>query len=690
MSEPIKAVFLSYASQDAEAARRICEAFRAAGIEVWFDQSELRGGDAWDRRIRKQIHDCALVVTVISAHTEERTEGYFRLEWKLAVDRSHLMAEDAAFLIPVVIDGTSEATARVPDKFREVQWTHLPAGETSPAFVQRVSHLLSPGQAHAPAAVKSPTAAAPHAAAAPRQPPPTPAASRPAQRVLLAIAAVVVIGVGYLAVGKFVLSKRPAAAIPSSAPSGQSAAPAEGAILEKSIAVLPFVDMSEKHDQEYFSDGLSEELIDHLARSQDLKVIARTSSFQFKGKNEDVRSIAGKLGVANLLEGSVRTAAHQVRVTAQLIRASDGTHLWSQTYDQQMSDIFKVQDEIAVKVVQALNAALTASTVDTSDTTRNTDAYKLQLKGDFFYYRSDKGDYDRAIEQYKQALALDPKYSLAWAKLGRVYVMKGQFSELKGAEAASKARDALLRAQAIDPNSAVTHRWLGRIHEQYEWDWKAARKEYERAIALDPGGADGRKARMDLVEMEAYISNQWDEVVRLAQGEAARSPLDASTHWFLGITQYYAGHLADSLASWRRVLELAPTFSQAQGDVSAALLLMGRNSEAFAAGEKETDDLVRLVSVAGAYWALGRKTDSDIALRETESKFGEVGAFLIATVHAYRDDPNAAFAWLERAYSQRDPLMQALKVEPYLKSLHGDPRYKALLRKMNLLDDSAR
>ena len=166
MTEPAKAVFLSYASQDAEAARRIADALRAGGIEVWFDQSELRGGDVWDRQIRKQIHDCALFIPIISAHSQERLEGYFRREWKLAADRTHDMAEEKAFLVPVVIDDTSERYASVPDKFRDVQWTHLPAGETPPAFAERVSGLLSLGSAYAPTAIRSPTAA-PHTAAAP-------------------------------------------------------------------------------------------------------------------------------------------------------------------------------------------------------------------------------------------------------------------------------------------------------------------------------------------------------------------------------------------------------------------------------------------------------------------------------------------------------------------------------------------
>ena len=263
MTEPSKAVFLSYASQDAEAARHICDALRSAGVEVWFDQSELRGGDVWDRQIRKHIHDCALFVPIISSTTQARLEGYFRREWKLAVDRTHDMAEGKPFLVPVVIDDTKDQEAEVPESFRAVQWTRLPEGQTPPAFVERVARLLSPGQA--PASAKVRPQAPPTSALVTPSKEPARTSWRSRSEVLL-IAAVAVIAVGYVAIDRFVLSKHVAEAVPASASAVQSVAPTQSTIPEKSIAVLPFVDMSEKKDQEYFSDGLSEELIDHLRR----------------------------------------------------------------------------------------------------------------------------------------------------------------------------------------------------------------------------------------------------------------------------------------------------------------------------------------------------------------------------------------------------------------------------------------
>src|SRR5215469_4766291 len=247
------AVFLSYASQDAEAAKRICEALRAAGIEVWFDQSELRGGDAWDQSIRRQIKNCALFVPVVSRHTHDRAEGYFRLEWKLAVDRSHLIITNKAFLLPVVVDATAEDDENVPDKFREVQWTRLLAGETPPAFVERVQHLLS---GETSTTTRAGAASGIVSAIGGRSP-----ASGWWRRFLpVATVIVVLVAVAYVAVERPWISKPAASAAFAPPP--------------HSVAVLPFVNMSGDKEQEYFSDGLTEELLNSLTRINELQVAA--------------------------------------------------------------------------------------------------------------------------------------------------------------------------------------------------------------------------------------------------------------------------------------------------------------------------------------------------------------------------------------------------------------------------------
>ena len=338
-STPTGAVFLSYASQDAEAAARVCNALRAAGIEVWFDQSELRGGDAWDQSIRKQIKTCALFVPVVSQHTHQRAEGYFRLEWKLAVDRCYLMSADKPFLVPVVIDDTPDDDERVPEKFREVQWTRLSPGETPRDFATRIGQLLSGESGH------SSMVAQPRAVVA----------GRPSRSWRwLALFAVLA------AVAAYLLVEKPWIAKPA-LPARQTASaetPVAFTPPPHSIAVLPFVNMSGDPSQEYFSDGLTEELLNSLSHINELQVAARTSSFSFQGAHPDIGTVAHKLNVASVLEGSVRRSGHTIRVTAQLNNGVTGFHLWSQTYDRDLGDVLKLQTEIATAVANSLKVTL--------------------------------------------------------------------------------------------------------------------------------------------------------------------------------------------------------------------------------------------------------------------------------------------------------------------------------------------
>ena len=333
MTEPSHAVFLSYASQDAEAAQKICEALRAAGIEVFLDQSELRGGDAWDQKIRREIHDCALFIPVISANTASRHEGYFRLEWDLADQRTHMIARSRVFVVPVCLDATTEVAADVPESFQRVQWTRLPGGETPPAFVERIQAPAVPGAVAVERSVR-----VPHRRL--REPVPRhpggqsrccsrslPSSSRGARRTSLLTSSG----------SPDTRTLRDAAPRPPRTPTAFNPPP-------HSIAVLPFVNLSGDKEQEYFSDGLTEELLNSLAEINELQVAARTSSFSFKGKDTDIGTIAHKLNVGAVLEGSVRRSAHTIRITAQLINAVTGFHLWSKTYDRDLGRCAETSD----------------------------------------------------------------------------------------------------------------------------------------------------------------------------------------------------------------------------------------------------------------------------------------------------------------------------------------------------------
>ena len=467
------------------------------------------------------------------------------------------------------------------------------------------------------------------------------------------------------------------AALAPAAERGAAASAAGG----KSIAVLPFLDMSEKKDQEYFSDGLSEELIERLWRSQELRVIARTSSFQFKGRNEDVRTIARKLGVSHLLEGSVRKSGNTLRVTAQLIRASDGSQLWSRTYERDLNDIFKVQDDIAETVARELKVALNAGAARVQAPESNTEAYNLFLQGNFFDNRRSKPDEEKAIQLYREAIGRDASFALAWARLAGAYRAQARFGWTPAVPGAAKARDAVQRALQIDPNLARAHLLLGQLYRDFDWNWAAARAELERAIELDPNDLT---IRVQLGYLKAVTEGRPDQHLEYLRQELLRDPLDTNSLWILGTGLLDAGRPEESVAAFRELLELNPEFAGGHASLSGSLLYLHRYPEALAAVQKEADEGERLANLPMIYWAMGRRAESDAALSRLQEEYGAVSAYEIAEVHAFRGEADAALQWLDRAYRQRDADLQWIKNDTWLRSLHGDPRYRALLGKMNL------
>jgi TolB-like protein len=498
MAESTKAIFLSYASQDATAARSIGEALREGGLEVWFDQSELRGGDAWDEMIRRQIAECAVFIPIISANTASRLEGYFRLEWTLADQRTQRMARTKTFIVPVCIDATPESSLDVPESFVRVQWSRLPSGTTAPAFVERVRSLLSAEKLSAPIA-PPPTSSIP-AAASPTLATPLDRSSRPATmaatasrevRGLLVGGAIAVLALAGLAYERMrpaaPVQMKPGVSDTMSDTAGTAPSPlAPVAIPEKSIAVLPFVDMSEKKDQEYFSDGLSEELLDLLAQVPELQVAARTSSFFFKGNAEDVAAIGQKLRVSHLLEGSVRKAGSKIRVTAQLIRAVNGYHIWSKTYDRDVKDIFKVQDEISGAVVDALKIQLLSSRpIINRHQTDNTEAYSQYLLGNQLRDHDTPESNDLARTAYQKAIALDPHYAAAYSGLADAEWRLAD-TRTNNPDDYARAAAAAEKAIALDPNAPEGYWARGQLRYVYYYDWSGARSDFDKALSLEP------------------------------------------------------------------------------------------------------------------------------------------------------------------------------------------------------------
>jgi TolB-like protein len=665
-ANPSRAVFLSYASEDAEAAQRICHALRTAAIDVWFDQSELRGGEAWDQKIRQRIRDCRLFIALISANTNARPEGYFRLEWKLAVDRSHLMADDEPFLVPIVIDGTAEATARVPDRFRQAHWIRLAAGSAPAQLPIRVAQLLK-GDPDIP---RQATPA----------PPPAPGRGLRPTAMMLVFGAVALAACGYLLLERFASSQRPAQPAPARTSRTTPGNAAPVAVNDKSIAVLPFIDMSERKDQEYFSDGLSEELIDRLAHVANLKVIARTSSFQFKGKNDDIRLIGQRLGAANLLEGSVRTSGRKMRVTAQLISASDGSHLWSQTYDRDMQDIFKVQDAIATAVVASLKETMSGPARSQRDRAASPAAYKALLRGRYFRQKGTKDDTERAIAEFKQALDLDPSDATAAAELARTYNYMGLGGWIPPRQAAVEAREAAQKALALDPSLALTHRVLASIAWNYDFDYETGRAEDRRATELDPDAPDVNIGH----GVDAIAAGQPDLALGYFRKEVDRDPLNPQAWNNLLIAQWDSGRIPDAVATAKTVLELSPQYAGGHCVLGQLLLDQGKPAEALAEMQAETDDAFRAACVPDALWEMGRHAEADAMLADAEKRYADVAATSFASSYARRSDRDAAFTWLDRAVQNREPYVTLIRSDPTLRSLHDDPRWAALLKKLNL------
>src|SRR5258706_14304252 len=539
------------------------------GLEVWFDENELRGGDAWDASIRKQIRECALFVPIISANTNARSEGYFRLEWKLAVDRSHLMADDQPFLLPVAIDDTVEAPARVPDRFRELQWSRPFSAETPKAFAERALRLAS----HA----------APSASPAP--------------------------------------AARPVPASPGDAPS---------------IAVLPFVNMSRDEENEYFSDGLSEELMNVLAKIPELKVTGRTSSFAFKGKKEDLRDIGQKLGVATLLEGSVRKAGNRVRITAQLIKVSDGFHLWSETYDRVLDDIFAVQDDIARSVSQALHVTLLGGA--RSAPKAGAEVFPLVLQANHLTGQNSGPALERAVALYREVIAKSPDNAPAWAGRSLARLYQGGYGHAPLAECIQEARAAADRALELDDRLAAAHDAKGVILASYDFRFREGVEEVRKAVSLAPGAS----GPMITLSMYEGALGSMSEALRLARRAQEIDPLSADTHANRGRVEVWARNWEAASEAYQRSLELSPNAARTYSSLGMIYLHRGMGEKAIETIMKEVSPGYRYFTLAVAYHELGRKKESDEAMARVLEESEDWGT-QFASAHAARGEIDQAF-----------------------------------------------
>jgi TolB-like protein/Tfp pilus assembly protein PilF len=657
MSESSQAVFISYTSEDGEAARRICESLRAAGIEVWLDQSELRGGDAWDSAIRKRIKSCALFVAVISANTSVRLEGYFRLEWKLAVDRSHLMAAERAFILPVTIDGAREADALVPDRFREVQWTSCPAGRVSADFVARVARLLA---LDVPQAAPTGVIAAKHADVPAR-------GRRGAHRALIVgIAAAALIAIGVIVVYKRGLDNRTVSL----------------------VAVLPFDNATGDPANEYLGNGISESLINKLSGLSNLHVISRTSAFAFKGKAMQPAEIGKKLGVDALVLGNLTLRGSRLNISTELVRVSDSTQLWGDRYERAMDDMQQLEAQIATTIAQTLRRRLSGDEKVALARTETSDpeAYRLYLRGREFLVGTD-AEMDKSVDFFQQAVARAPDYAMAYAGLADVYSVQAFLGASVRAESAEKARAAATRALELDPKLGEAHSALAGILFLFEWDWARADEEYRRAITLSPGSEAVHEAYGGFL----MAMGRLDEGLAESREAARLDPLSVQPFHDMAINALLRSDFEKAAAGFRHTIEIDPDWTWGYIKLARSLALGKKCNDAFAQAEVAEHRIAGGVGALSRSW-LGSTYAECGDVSRARQKLAELHAFeskryvdpaTFADIHASLGEIDEAVRWYQKAVKDRSPDMVYARVSSRLNPrLAADAGYRAILEKM--------
>jgi TolB-like protein len=635
---------VSYASHDAAVAQKVCAALEAAGFKCWIAPRDVVPGTLYADGIVGAIDESRVLVLILSK--DAVASAHVGRELERAASKRH----------PIIALRTDTAPlTRAFEYFlNQSQWIEGGGSDAAIAkLVGAVGQHLAPGTATPQSNANHPTAVHRNAAVG---------------RRLWVIAAVVVT---VLLAGGYFLDK--------AWRSKHETTASTAAISDKSIAVLPFADMSGKKDQEYFADGMAEEILDLLAKIPGLKVISRTSSFQFKGKNEDLRSIGTQLGVAYVLEGSVRKSGDRLRVTAQLINSKDGMRLWSQSYDRDLSDVLKMQDEIAASLVRALQIEVVGDGIIFRPALRSSEAYTLYLQGLHAIDRTDKSGAEQAVADFQKSLDLDPSFAAAAEALAGAYFVLGQWGFMPAADAFERCRRAAELALKLDPNLARAHLQLSEVHRAADQDWPAADRELKLAQALAPKDAQV----LFIAAAQSQNLGKWDNVLRYVNASLAQDPLDPSAYIVLSAAQLRLGQVAESEAAIRRALEISPTYTGAHYFLGLVLLARNEPEAALAEMQKELQAVARLGGSAMAFFALGSKAESDAALAQMLKSHAN-RPLLISSVYAFRGQLDEALQWLDRAYEQKDPALLLLKSQLMFDKLEGDPRYSAFLKKMNL------
>jgi len=521
-------------------------------------------------------------------------------------------------------------------------------------------------------------------------------APQTARRMNRIIIAVLVLALGYFVFDKFVLVPRREAALVAAPTSAEPKSAANA----KSVAVLAFANLSDDKGSEYFSDGISEELLTVLQKIPGLRVAARTSAFSFKGKNATAQEIGQKLGVAHLVEGSVRKAGETVRIAARLTKTTSGDEIWSENYTRNLKDVFAVQTELAATIVEQLRGQLTGGgdarakaaiqeQVQAAEKggTKNVEAHEAYLQGRFFSNRHSEKETDQARVAYQRAVELDPKFALAWAGLAQTHVWDCNYATEGGQKAfnahLAAAREALERALSLEPDLPEALFARAMIKTNFDYDWKGAAETLRKALALAPQDPALLMEAGNLAQARGETTQGLDFFRRAV----AFDPVNAQARAFLAGNLSVLRRQKEARAEYAREIELNPSAPNSHAGVGLTHLLEGKFEEAAMAAQKDAADWARLLIVSCARWAQKRVPESDAALAELIANTSETGAYQIAEAYGYRNDKDHAFEWLERARRQRDAGLPGLRKDSLLPNLHDDPRWDAFLRKMGLADD---
>ncbi len=506
------------------------------------------------------------------------------------------------------------------------------------------------------------------------------------QKLNYTVMALMAVALGYFAYDKFVLDPGPEAtpgqaaqqAAEETAMAAETIAPAGPD--EKSIAVLPFVNMSDDASNEFFSDGITEELLNLLAKIPELKVTSRSSAFSFKGQNVDIPTVAKKLNVAHVLEGSVRKAGNRVRITAQLIRADSDVHMWSETFDRELDDVFAIQDEIAREVVTVLQVQLLGEVPVIAET--DSEAYSYYLQGKHFYALSDRINTQASTDAFRKALEIDPGYAPAWAGLGRTQRSRANWGEIDLQEGSEEGRQAALKALELDDTLADAWALLAPIAWVSDWDWDRAAGTARTALMHGPNDARS----LDVTALIARSQGQFDDALKYARKAVEVDPLNPFMLRTLALVHRLREEHKLSQQVFERIRTLYPDRPGGNSAVAFSFIGQGRPEEALTTAQSEKSEVFRNLSSAFALHELGRQEEARQALQYVIDNDSEWLAYQIAEAFAYMGDTEAAFQWLETSYEMRDGGITYLIGDPTLKSLYNDPRWESLLLKVGLLD----